>query len=115
MPPDISLYFGQYTYLVTELVFGSLAFGILWWAGALGRAGRTIVVLYPIGYVWDWYTLSIGIFAIQVRFGQDFLGIPIEEHVFLIVVPAVVLAVHEATRIIFDGRATPRNDTQPGA
>ncbi|MDS0259532.1 lycopene cyclase domain-containing protein [Haloarcula sp. S1CR25-12] len=94
MLPDISV-FGPYTYLVTEVVFGTFAFLLLWRVDALGRAGRTIVALYPIAYVWDWYTLQVGVFAIKLRTGVDLLGIPIEEHIFMVVVPAFIVGIHE--------------------
>jgi lycopene cyclase domain-containing protein len=94
MLPDIGV-FGPYTYLVTEVVFGSVAFVLLWRTSALRRAARTIVVLYPIAYVWDWYTLHVGVFSIELRTGVDLLGIPIEEHLFIVVVPAFVLGIHE--------------------
>lgn len=96
-PVDISV-LGPYTYLATEVVFGAAAFGLLWWAGALREALRTIAILYPVAYVWDWYTLTVGVFAIQLRTGIDLLGIPLEEHLFIIVVPAFVLGIHEARR-----------------
>lgn len=95
MLPDIGAAFGPYTYLVTELFWGVIALVLLVRAQALKRAAVTIVVLYPIGYVWDWYTLEIGIFAILLRSGVELLGIPIEEHIFLVVVPALVLGIHE--------------------
>ncbi|PSQ65335.1 MAG: lycopene cyclase [Halobacteriales archaeon SW_9_67_24] len=94
MLPDIGV-FGPYTYLVTEGVFGALALGLLLATDALRRAARTVVALYPIAYVWDWYTLEVGVFAIPLRTGVEFLGIPIEEHVFMIVVPALVVGIHE--------------------
>ena len=89
---------GPYTYLATEAVFGAAAFYLLYRAEALRSAARTVALLYPIAYVWDWYTLTVGVFAIQTRTGVDLLGIPIEEHVFMVVVPALVLAVHETRR-----------------
>ena len=94
--PDITA-LGPYTYLATEVVFGALALALLLRAGdgALRRAARTIPALYPIAYVWDWYTLEVGVFAIPMRTGIELLGIPLEEHVFMIVVPAVVLGIHE--------------------
>jgi lycopene cyclase domain-containing protein len=92
--PDIGV-FGPYTYLLTELVWGSVAIVLLWDAGAFRKAARTIVVLYPIAFVWDWYTLTVGVFEIPLRTGIDLLGIPIEEHVFMVVVPALVIGVHE--------------------
>ncbi|NHN47298.1 lycopene cyclase domain-containing protein [Halostella sp. JP-L12] len=94
MVPDIGV-FGPYTYLVTEVVFGSVALALLVRANALRRAGKTIAALYPIAYVWDWYTLHVGVFAIELRTGVDFLGIPIEEHVFMVVVPALIIGMHE--------------------
>lgn len=94
MLPDITV-LGPYTYIATEVVFGSIAAVLLWRAGALRRAGRTIAALYPIAYVWDWYTLEVGVFAIPMRTGAEFLGIPVEEHVFIVVVPAFVLGLHE--------------------
>jgi lycopene cyclase domain-containing protein len=94
MLPDIGV-FGPYTYLVTEVVWGTVALALLWRADALRTAGKTIVTLYPIAYVWDWYTLEVGVFAIQLRTGVDLLGIPIEEHIFMVVVPALVIGLHE--------------------
>jgi len=94
--PDIGV-LGPYTYLATEVVFGSLALGLLVRAGraALRRAAVTVAAIYPLAYVWDWYTLEVGVFAIPLRTGVEFVGIPVEEHVFMVVVPALVLAVHE--------------------
>lgn len=93
--PDITV-LGPYTYLATELFFGTLAFGLLYYAGALRRAARTIAAVYPLAYVWDWYTLSVGVFEITMRTGYDLFGIPIEEHAFIVIVPALVLGFHEA-------------------
>ncbi|WP_254271862.1 lycopene cyclase domain-containing protein [Haloarcula marina] len=98
MFPDITV-FGPYTYLVTEVVWGAIALVLLVRADALRLAGRTIVVLYPIAYVWDWYTLEVGVFDIVLRTGVDLLGIPIEEHIFMVVVPALVLGIHENLRL----------------
>jgi hypothetical protein len=35
------------------------------------------------------------VFAIRLRTGVDLAGIPVEEHLFMIVVPALVVGVHE--------------------
>ena len=94
MLPDIAV-FGRFTYLVTIIFWGSVAGILLWRAGAFRRAGKTILVLYPIGYLWDWYTLHVGVFDIILRTGIDVFGIPLEEHLFIIVVPALVLGIHE--------------------
>lgn len=94
MVPDITM-FGPYTYLVTILFWGIFAALVLTRVGAWRRAGRTIAVLYPIGYLWDWYSLEVGIFRIVKRTGVDLLGIPLEEHLFILVIPAMVVAVHE--------------------
>ncbi|WP_267640355.1 lycopene cyclase domain-containing protein [Haloarchaeobius amylolyticus] len=94
MLPDITV-LGPWTYLVTEVVFGTAAFILLWRADALHRAGKTVLVLYPVAYVWDWYTLEVGVFAIPMRTGVELLGIPIEEHIFMVVVPSLVIGVHE--------------------
>ena len=104
--PDITV-FGPYTYLVTEIVWGGVALGLLWRAGALRLAARTIVALYPIAYVWDWYTLHVGVFEITMRTGVDLLGIPIEEHIFMVVVPALVLGIHETLRNRLDAADRP--------
>ena len=93
--PDVGAVFGPYTYLVSEIVFGAVALALLYRADALGEAAVTIAVLYPVGYLWDWYTLAIGVFEIHLRTGVELLGIPIEEHLFIVVVPALVLGVHE--------------------
>lgn len=108
--PDITV-FGPYTYLVTEVFFGAIAFVLLRYAGALKRAGKTILVLYPIAYLWDWYTLEVGVFDIIARTGYDLFGIPIEEHLFMIVVPALVLGIHETIRTVEEG--SERTDSQP--
>nr|WP_258560438.1 lycopene cyclase domain-containing protein [Halorhabdus salina] len=89
---------GPYTYLATEVAFGALALALLWRAEAIASAARTIAVLYPLAYVWDWYTLEVGVFAIELRTGIDLLAIPIEEHLFMIVVPALVIGIHETLR-----------------
>ncbi len=94
MVPDITV-LGPYTYLATIILWGSIALGLLYRADALKRAAVTIVALYPLGFVWDWYTLEVGVFAIERAIGIELLGIPIEEHLFIVVVPALVLGVHE--------------------
>jgi lycopene cyclase domain-containing protein len=86
---------GPYTYLTTEVAFGAVALFLLVYAGALWRAARTILALYPIAYLWDWYTLEVGVFEITARTGVDLFGIPIEEHLFMLVVPALVIGLHE--------------------
>ncbi|KAB1186661.1 MULTISPECIES: lycopene cyclase domain-containing protein [Haloferax] len=94
--PDIGV-LGPYTYLATEVLFGSVAAVLLVRAGrdAIRRTARTVAVVYPIAYVWDWYTLEVGVFSIPLRTGIELLGIPLEEHIFMLVVPAFVLAIHE--------------------
>ena len=95
--PDITV-LGPYTYLATEVVFGAAALVLLVNADAVWSAAKTIVALYPIAYVWDWYTLEVGVFDITMRTGVDLFGIPIEEHIFMLVVPALVLGIHETLR-----------------
>jgi lycopene cyclase domain-containing protein len=95
--PDITV-LGPYTYLATEAVFGTVAFALLAYAGALRSAARTIAAVYPIAYVWDWYTLEVGVFEITMRTGYDLFGIPVEEHLFMIVVPALVIGFHETIK-----------------
>ncbi|GAB3422224.1 hypothetical protein GCM10027435_26680 [Haloparvum alkalitolerans] len=95
--PDITA-LGPYTYLATEVVFGALAFALLYRAEALWSAARTVLALYPVAYVWDWYTLEVGVFAIVARTGYDLFGIPVEEHLFMVVVPALVIGFHETLR-----------------
>jgi lycopene cyclase domain-containing protein len=95
--PDIGV-LGPYTYLATEVAFGAVAAVLLHRSGAWWPAARTIAVLYPIAYVWDWYTLTVGVFAIPLRTGVELAGIPLEEHVFMVVVPALVIGVHETLR-----------------
>ncbi|MFB6221838.1 MAG: UbiA family prenyltransferase, partial [Halolamina sp.] len=85
--PDITA-LGPYTYLATEIAFGGVAFAALARVGAVRRALTTIAVLYPVAYLWDWYTLAVGVFSIPMRTGVELLGIPMEEHLFILVVPA---------------------------
>jgi len=94
MVPDISV-LGRYTYLATELFWGTIAALLLWRANALRKAAITILTLYPIAYVWDRYTLAVGVFDIKLRTGIDVAGIPIEEHLFMAVVPGLVIGFHE--------------------
>ena len=94
MGVDISI-LGRYTYLATELFWGLIAAVLLRRSGAERRAARTILALYPIGYLWDRYTLDVGVFEIPLRTGVDVAGIPIEEHLFMVVVPSMVIGVHE--------------------
>ena len=108
--PDIGAVFGPYTYLASEVAFGSLAVALLYRADALGRAAVTVAALYPVAYVWDWYTLTIGVFAIELRTGADVLGIPVEEHIFMVVVPALVVAFHETIHGRVNGTEDPEGD-----
>ena len=91
---DISV-LGRYTYLATELFWGAIAALLVRRSGAERRALRTIIVLYPLGYLWDRYTLNVGVFEIPLRTGVDVAGIPLEEHLFMLVVPSMVIGVHE--------------------
>jgi len=102
--PDITV-LGSHTYLATELVFGAVALGLLYYADALRSAARTIAAVYPVAYIWDWYTLEVGVFDITMRTGHELFGIPIEEHIFMLVVPALVLGFHETIRRTARGTA----------
>jgi lycopene cyclase domain-containing protein len=93
---------GPYTYLATEVLWGTVALALVLHAGVAREAARTVVVLYPFAYVWDWYTLEVGVFSIPMRTGVELLGIPIEEHVFMLVVPAMVVGAHETIRLHLD-------------
>jgi len=99
--PDITA-LGPYTYLATEVVWGVAAVALVVRAGAVRTAARTVAVLYPFAYVWDWYTLEVGVFSIPMRTGIDLLGIPVEEHLFMLVVPTMVVGVHETLRELDD-------------
>nr|WP_308203526.1 lycopene cyclase domain-containing protein [Halobium salinum] len=120
--PDIGV-LGPYTYLATEVMWGAVALALLWYADAFRTAARTVLVLYPFAYVWDWYTLEVGVFEIPLRTGVELLGIPIEEHIFMLVVPAMVVGTHETLRKVLDGESTtpdapsddgPRGDSDRG-
>jgi lycopene cyclase domain-containing protein len=100
--PDITA-LGPYTYLATEVLWGTVAIVLVVRADAVRAALRTTAVLYPFAYVWDWYTLEVGVFAIPMRTGIELLGIPIEEHLFMLIVPAMVVGVHETLTDAFDG------------
>ena len=109
--PDVTV-LGPYTYLATEVVFGATALVLLVNADAVWSAAKTIVALYPIAYVWDWYTLEVGVFDITMRTGVDLFGIPIEEQIFMLVVPALVLGIHETLRSdTGDGDGGPAEET----
>jgi lycopene cyclase domain-containing protein len=95
--PDITV-FGEYTYLVTEILWGTIALSLVAYAGAFRQAARTVGLLYPPAYAWDWYTLEVGVFEIPLRTGIELAGIPLEEHIFMLVVPAMVVGTHETLR-----------------
>ena len=111
--PDIGV-FGPYTYLVTELLWGTVALALLAYSGAWRAAARTVAVLYPFAYLWDWYTLTVGVFAIPLRTGVEFAGIPIEEHLFMLLVPAMVVATHESLRKLTGEPASGPEDSGAG-
>ncbi len=105
--PDITV-FGAYTYLVTELLWGTVALALVAYAGAWRSAARTVAILYPPAFLWDWYTLEVGVFAIPLRTGVELLGVPLEEHIFILVVPTMVVGTHETLRILDrEGRLGP--------
>lgn len=95
--PDVTA-FGPYTYLVTELAWGMVTLALLTYSGAWRAAARTTAVLYLPAYAWDWYTLEVGVFSIPMRTGWTLAGIPVEEHVFILLVPTMVVATHESLR-----------------
>ncbi|QLD90416.1 lycopene cyclase domain-containing protein [Natronomonas salina] len=95
MRPDISV-FGRYTYLVTELLWGGVALALLRRTNSVRKALRVSLVLYPFAYAWDRYTLAVGVFDIPLRTGIEIAGIPLEEHVFMFVVPSMVVGTAEA-------------------
>ena len=97
MLPDITV-FGEYTYLATEFMWGTVALALLAYAGAWRAAARTVLVLYPFALAWDWYTLTVGVFEIPLRTGVELLGVPLEEHIFMVLVPAMVVGTHESLR-----------------
>mgnify|MGYP006993520363 CR=1 FL=1 len=107
--PDVTV-LGPYTYLATELAFGAAAAVLLHRTGAWLRALRTVVVLYPVAFAWDWYTLRVGVFSIPLRTGLAAFGIPLEEHLFMLVVPCLVVGIHEA----LDGRDRVATEAAPG-
>ena len=94
MRPNIAV-FGRFTYLLTLIFWGSITALLLKRANAFRRAGLTVIALYPVAYLWDRYTLAVGVFSIELRTGIDILEIPLEEHLFMIVVPSLVIAFHE--------------------
>ena len=95
MRPDITV-FGRFTYLVTELLWGAVALALLRRTDSVGKALRVSLVLYPFAYAWDRYTLAVGVFEIPLRTGVEIAGIPLEEHVFMFVVPSMVVGTAEA-------------------
>src|SRR6056297_2851875 len=102
MGVDISI-LGRYTYLATELYWGLIAALLVRRSGSERRAARTILALYPLGYLWDRYTLEAGVFEIPLRTGVEVAGIPIEEHLFMLVVPSMVIGAHETVCELVDG------------
>ncbi|MFB6192316.1 MAG: lycopene cyclase domain-containing protein [Haloarculaceae archaeon] len=117
MLPDMTA-LGPYTYLATEIAWGTVACLLLWYADAWRAAARTTAVLYPFALAWDWYTLHVGVFSIPMRTGAELLGVPVEEHLFMLVVPAMVVGTHESLRRALGESAaagTPEADPPPRA
>ena len=115
--PDISV-LGPYTYLATEIMWGAVAAALLHYSGAWRAALRTSLVLYPFALLWDWYTLEVGVFEIPLRTGVELLGVPIEEHIFMFLIPAMVVGTHETLRKLDGdgpepGRSTRTTDPDP--
>ncbi|MDG5776702.1 lycopene cyclase domain-containing protein [Haloarculaceae archaeon H-GB1-1] len=102
MLPDVTV-FGPYTYLATEVLWGGIALALVLHADVIRPAIRTTLVLYPFAYLWDWYTLTVGVFSIPMRTGVELLGIPVEEHIFMLLIPMMVVGTHETLRQRFDG------------
>lgn len=94
MRADVTV-FGRFTYLVTEVLWGAVALAILRRTGSTRKALRVSLVLYPLGYAWDRYSLAVGIFDIRLRTGVEIAGIPLEEHLFMFVVPSMVVGTSE--------------------
>lgn len=94
---DVSSFLGSYTYLVAEVVWGSIAVWLLVRTDSLERAAKSVAVLYPIGLLWDWYSLNIRLYVVPepTRTGIEILGVPLEEHLFLIIVASFVIGIHE--------------------
>ncbi|MFB6154474.1 MAG: lycopene cyclase domain-containing protein [Haloferacaceae archaeon] len=114
MLPDVTA-LGPYTYLATEVLWGAVALSLLAYAGAFRAAARTVAVLYPFAFAWDWYTLTVGVFEIPMRTGVELLGIPVEEHVFMLVVPAMVVSAHETLGTLRESRAeADASEASPG-
>jgi len=44
------------------------------------------------------------VFSIEMRTGVELLWIPVEEHIFIVVVPAFVLGIHENLRLRDENR-----------
>lgn len=101
MRTDITV-FGRYTYLVTELLWGAVAVVLLRKTGSTKRALRVCLVLYPLAYLWDRYTLAVGVFDIPLRTGIDIAEIPLEEHLFMFVVPSMVVGTYELLAELLD-------------
>lgn len=100
---DLAVVLGDVVYLGLLCVFGGFALVLLRRTGSIRRAARTIVVLYPIAFLWDWYSLRIGIFDVNRHVDVFVLGVPIEEHLFILVVSAFVIGVHEQLRVGAEG------------
>lgn len=95
MRPNITV-FGRFTYLVTELMWGTIAFALLRRTNSVRKALKVSLVLYPFAYAWDRYTLEVGVFDIPMRTGIEIAEIPLEEHLFMFIVPSMVVGTAEA-------------------
>jgi len=96
----------QFTYIGLMIVFAIVpSFILLFFLRDrinFKNLGISLFLLFIIGIIWDYISIEIGIWS----FSQDntvgkFLGIPIEEYLFMIFVPLLVITVYTLIVKIF--------------
>jgi len=64
--------------------------------------GISLVILFILGIIWDYISVNLGIWSFsQDKIIGNLFGMPIEEYLFMIFVPLLVITVYTAVNKIF--------------
>jgi lycopene cyclase domain-containing protein len=107
--------FGRATYLVlmAACLLVTLPLELVLKAGVYRRPRRWLAALVPVFLafnLWDWIAIHRGHWTYSPRYttGATFLGLPLEELVFFVVVPTCALLTYQAVTRLLPARPRPR-------
>lgn len=84
----------NYQYLISLLIVGFLSMLYLWKKGVLKEVLKTIPVFIIIGIIWDSLGVRLKWWEMKKVIGIYFIGLPLEEYLFFIFVPMMVISVY---------------------